>query len=842
MSESCEFTPYSVKLLADIEKFNKKKEFDQITATATKNVNSRIYVTLDPIKIKIACSIDPSEFIFVEEAGQGIVYSWLDDINVWILDEKPAFIKILKKISKTYLKKKTKEIKPEIKSDHDELMFVDNFDTDTFVSNTDITAELELKTNRKVLEKLIPTSRSQITLDSDNKSNIAKALFKDNTVANIVIDKYLELGFLYTNNKKNHIELTLVDNNIYHWNLKCKNFSNESLNKNLSELNKVWNYNFIEIDIHIHDKLYPNYPPQVRILRPRLNNALMHRISVMKLLQFVYWSPCRTLDTIIDKIYDVLDKNAVIDIDSHLNDKIKYPHGAYLDLEDMLLKLSSFINVETTKYDDLEKDESYTISVPTLDKKKIDVVNHTPKQYGKINANIKGNGTGYGCNTSWDMTSYLKTQEERDHQVQKILRQIITTIQKHPQNDLKTIYNIVDYSYLMPFVKSQLNGVTLMDITKHSAVFKLLFELLQNFANEDAIHVFGPTDNKENTKSIYDILNELNTIVVATSKIGSASDADTNDELTIMLTILFDMVKEPYQKYIADKTKKLILEPVKLLDQDKDKDKNQVVDLKKIYTTAMDKYKFLSDKISGDGTNYKYNADLKTAGVIKFQKRVKAEYATLIQSVPIHYDASIFVCADSSNLSAMRVLITGPPDTPYENGCYIFDLHLPNTFPNSPPKALFVNTGGKRINPNLYETGYVCLSLLGTWRGTSPSETWNIATSNLLQLFISIQSQILVDQPFKNEPGYETSTDKYSIDEYDQHVRLDVMTNSMLDLLVNKDQYPQFKEVINAHFYHKKDAVLKTCQKWAGLATNAYKEQCKKVLKSIETELNKLKI
>jgi hypothetical protein len=45
----------------------------------------------------------------------------------------------------------------------------------------------------------------------------------------------------------------------------------------------------------------------------------------------------------------------------------------------------------------------------------------------------------------------------------------------------------------------------------------------------------------------------------------------------------------------------------------------------------------------------------------------------------------------------------------------------------------------------------VCLSLLGTWSGPG----WDAKTSTLLQVFLSIQSLILVDEPYFNEPGYE---------------------------------------------------------------------------------------
>ena len=48
----------------------------------------------------------------------------------------------------------------------------------------------------------------------------------------------------------------------------------------------------------------------------------------------------------------------------------------------------------------------------------------------------------------------------------------------------------------------------------------------------------------------------------------------------------------------------------------------------------------------------------------------------------------------------------------------------------------------------------MCLSLLGTWPG-KPEEMWNPQTSSLLQVLVSIQSLILIAEPYYNEPGYE---------------------------------------------------------------------------------------
>ena len=51
----------------------------------------------------------------------------------------------------------------------------------------------------------------------------------------------------------------------------------------------------------------------------------------------------------------------------------------------------------------------------------------------------------------------------------------------------------------------------------------------------------------------------------------------------------------------------------------------------------------------------------------------------------------------------------GPAGSPYENGCFEFDIWLPPEYPAAPPKVLLVTTGrgAVRFNPNLYNCGKV---------------------------------------------------------------------------------------------------------------------------------------
>ncbi|KIJ68200.1 hypothetical protein HYDPIDRAFT_24499 [Hydnomerulius pinastri MD-312] len=135
-----------------------------------------------------------------------------------------------------------------------------------------------------------------------------------------------------------------------------------------------------------------------------------------------------------------------------------------------------------------------------------------------------------------------------------------------------------------------------------------------------------------------------------------------------------------------------------------------------------------------------------------FLARLTKEYRALSNSLP----DSIIVRAYEDRADLLRCLIIGPENTPYEDAPFVIDWMLDSNFPQSPPIAHFHSwtNGNGRVNPNLYEEGKVCLSILGTWSGDR-TETWSAARSSLLQAFVSIQGLVLVKEPWFCEPAYE---------------------------------------------------------------------------------------
>jgi ubiquitin-conjugating enzyme E2 O len=121
----------------------------------------------------------------------------------------------------------------------------------------------------------------------------------------------------------------------------------------------------------------------------------------------------------------------------------------------------------------------------------------------------------------------------------------------------------------------------------------------------------------------------------------------------------------------------------------------------------------------------------------------------------------VYVRTWESRLDLFRVLFVGPDETPYASAPFVMDFYLPTDYPQSPPQAFFHSWPGLsglggvgRVNPNLYEDGKICLSLLGTWEGNKV-EGWNPAKSTMLQVFLSLLGLVLVRQPYFNEAGYE---------------------------------------------------------------------------------------
>nr|QBK89272.1 MAG: hypothetical protein LCMiAC02_03670 [Mimivirus LCMiAC02] len=311
------------------------------------------------------------------------------------------------------------------------------------------------------------------TVSTDDNNN-TESLLEANISSNILINQYIDI--LKKQDKR--YKIGLVNNNIYHWKVLFSNFSNEQINNDLEEIKKKHKYNYIEIDISFDDKLFPNYPPIVKIIKPYLTDLLMKEIPRMNMLKFRYWTPCRDLVEIIEKLYDVLNtygkinKTTEIEIDHKhdiINETCTIKETSFFDsrinqarlvncitFEKLLIKLSSLYNYSKDSFDDTKYKIMYS--------------------------------TDHIIKTKYDETMKILTS--------------ISDIIEHGLSP--TVCEILQKSDFVQIIIMCMKNIELLDIRKE--IYKLMLNLISKLATENTVHILF---TEINNVSIYHVIKRL---------------------------------------------------------------------------------------------------------------------------------------------------------------------------------------------------------------------------------------------------------------------------------------------------------------------------------------------
>ncbi|CAE6409284.1 unnamed protein product [Rhizoctonia solani] len=193
---------------------------------------------------------------------------------------------------------------------------------------------------------------------------------------------------------------------------------------------------------------------------------------------------------------------------------------------------------------------------------------------------------------------------------------------------------------------------------------------------------------------------------------------------------------------------------------------------------------------------------LANADIPKRSLAIAKELAVLTTNLPVAWGSSVFLRVDETRVDVIKALITGPEGTPRR---FWIGITMDGMY------SLLTNGGRFRFNPNLYADGKVCLSLLGTWSGPG----WISGKSTLLQVLISIQSMILCDEPYLNEPGWSSGGGTPASKAYSANVRRMVVHTAMLGNL--KTPPEPFADVITTHFRLKARSLFKQLDEWLEL-------------------------
>ncbi|GAM29055.1 hypothetical protein SAMD00019534_122310 [Acytostelium subglobosum LB1] len=692
----------------------------------------------------------------------------------------------------------------------------DNFDDDeddTF-ENDHFQEALQTLKMKKIWAKKEQEIRAQLG-DKKKKDPKVKTIFSSDAAFGVLTN---DLFNIMQNVHSLGFSAQPIDDNIYFWSVKMFGFNPESkIYQQLQLLKKEYEYDYVEIQVLFTEDLYPFYPPTLKIIRPRLQGFLIGKISHLEILTLENWNPICDMRFVLNHLREVLEKFGQLDVNNPLNSL--QSSGSYSSIEHFLLRLEILSNIPPRANQKYGLASSIVKPVPVVITKT--KANTTDKAFW-------AKGTGYGSSSrggqnGWNIDAYVAAQKERDQETISL----INAIEKEIHSKLPP-FDVMEESCLLPFFESYCRDIVPLDIERHQDLFLSIFTLINTISNHEQ---FIPLFTQLSFQSTS--LGEL---------LRTAAQ---------QVEIVFKHLDQAQQKALAaqsliiDVNKNVQSKLKSMMDELKKLEVNRGIPQEPLDASVEAKYVKMLKPILFDAASF---VTSKTASSSSQQRilRIAQEQGGLCSSLPITFDSTVFVRFDEKNIDTMQALITGPADTPYSAGCFLFQITFPPNYPQSPPSVTLTTTGEGtvRFNPNLYNNGKVCLSLLGTWSGGA-GETWNANTSTLLQVLVSIQSLILVPEPFFNEPGYESQIGspqgKQSSLNYNQNIRIATIEWAMTDMM--KKAPAHWKDIVRAHFWFQRQKIKVQCEKWL--------EECKsnndayfklaKVVNSLNAELQTLK-
>lgn len=620
--------------------------------------------------------------------------------------------------------------------------------------------------------------KTKLKLNFEELEIIAKTNKKDNNSLNIKIPKELLLN---SNQIKQLIisEIKKINSN-YDYKHIIQPIDNDIFS--LKSTLYLKNIN-VDIKINLNNELYPFYPPKIELINPKVTLQLYFAIINLNITKIKNWNLNLSLEWIIVNLANKL--NPIIN--NYIDDSQSVD-----ELENILLKLSNITKEQNSN--------KLSIDFDILSNNNI-----TTKTYKS--------GTGYGsnsCENNWNINNYVKEKEVIQMETCKMLKQINNLLN---ENNFKFIKD----SCLLGYIINITREINLLEIENEHLIFNEIIKILSN------IKMFSDFKNIISSEFIKNIVKNLQPINDEIMMLFQNNEESQNNEL-------YQGLHNIFQIYVELVTENIYINNNINID----------TSTQELYCNIMKPLQFAMNELVSDNKFYNEQNKKPEANAIK---RIISEISSFKSGLPLNYESSIWVRIAKTNMDLFTFLISGPKDTPYENGLFLFNAYLPHNYPQNEPKVLIITTGNGtvRFNPNLYNNGKVCLSLLGTWSGYE-SEKWNPKTSTFLQVLVSIQSLILIDHPYFNEPGYEkqlnTLQGQAKSKSYNNNIQYENIRWAMIDQIKNPPH--GYEEVVKNHFKLKKNDIINVVDKWNSESDVTNKSKMNNEVTNLKKLLNNL--
>ena len=682
----------------------------------------------------------------------------------------------------------------------------------------------EVEDQRLVREK----RRKGEDLTNEEQKAAKEQIFNSKEAFNILSNELYNLQTQMTQG----IQADAVDFNVYHWVVRMRGFGGE-LAHDLAELQKLQGYDYVELRVTFKEDLHPFYPPTIALVRPRLHGRydVQAALACHPRLQLKGWSPFQSSRDLLSAVQSFLNRIARVDLSSGRNAVSTYPEGAFSPLEQRLAQLQRLrqvkppqlqLDVPGNAYEDDPWAQSAELQVScfgVLQGKRSQAQGSEETRSERAGGWAKGVGYGSDLITgrSWDPAAMHAAQKAQDLELQELVGAICDFVSREGGPSLA---ELISKSCLLPFLEGEL-ATSYTDMGERPEFFKEVLRLVGVMLSVLPAQSFSPlkprlSKSKESAKTFLQSLS-----------------ANRQEQCTEDISFAQQVVST------AEALEKCCGETEATHAGSEGSASGSASE----YCKRLEFLQLDFGDLEGDHCF----ADLlrqETSAPQARTLRLAKEFAGLSSMLPLSESSAVLVRSGQRHQQLWRALITGPVETPYSGGCFIFDIYFPWSYPNTPPQVRLLTTGRDTVcfNPNLYSNGKVCLSLLGTWQGER-AENWDAKTSRAVQVLISIQSLILVPQPYFNEPGFEreigTEMGERRSHEYNRSVRENCVRWAMIDVLRNPKK--EFAEAIKVHFKLQGEKIKATIQAWIEAESDSsHQRVLRELLESFDQELRKL--
>lgn len=446
-----------------------------------------------------------------------------------------------------------------------------------------------------------------------------------------------------------------------------------------------------------------------------------------------------------------------------------------------------------------------------------------------------GAGVGYGSSytndtKAWSVKTWMKSENERRKRINSLFSELSDLLKVG--GDKQKMDWILQSSFI-PALAEYMKNSSLQDMGSRYTLYK---EVLKTVGMLIAVPEFLTLIfEKHSDLSFAEAITRMYPAAKMVTQLGDGEikEDDTNGKLSLQITEVYQQLLDQIDRMIK------LVGMMKAISGDTSEEPNSLIPglsalkeqiksgfKKKMNNATKEDYEGIMRELCFDSVEeltsfpgHKYGKNMSNPRR-KVLKRLAAEYSDFDSCLPIHEESSVFFRFCDESMCHAQMLIIAVDDTPYATGCFIFDVMFPDNYPQSPPKVNLQTTGrgAVRFNPNLYNCGKVCLSLLGTWSGRSEGEKWNPGLSTFLQVAISIQSLIFVPQPYFNEPGWErymgTADGDRRSKQYNVVIEKGTTQYAIIEMIQNPPE--AWKDVILTHFRMQSARVMKNVTKWHG--------------------------